>query len=236
MTRLTCRRAAVATGVIVIAVAVITLSAISILAADRSWALALEAGRAQTWLLDSKRLELRLRDAEAYQRQYLLSGDEDSHRSFVESAQRALAWVHQLRLSAEGDENRRERLSSIGTLAATRLENLQRTAAERRSHGLERAVAVAEPLAGAEILTALRFNLSWIQQEEDRRLRILNAAQGENAMRLFLASIGLATAALAGLLWLIAALVQLSRRASGHATEPANGMCWPLEQWRYRLR
>jgi CHASE3 domain sensor protein len=174
-----------------------------VLVHDRS--IATEIDRRYNQIFEARRFELLMREAEAYQREYIISGDEISLVKFREALQAVHAGLTELQSQARGDYNRVERLHSITGLAEYRIARLTRTADERATRGLEAALQLTEPYEARQLMEGLRFNLAWIQHEEEARIRALRFVKEKNTRHALAGVLGLAALALAALGWVVVA-------------------------------
>ena len=165
-----------------------------------------EIDRRYRQIFEVRRFELLMREAEAYQREYIISGDEISLAQFREALHAVQAGLTELQSRAGGDYNRVERLHSVAGLTERRIETLTRTADERAARGMAAALQVTHPREVQQLMDGLRFNLAWIQHEEEVRIRALHLAKEKDTQRALAGVLGLATFALAAIGWIMARL------------------------------
>ena len=118
-----------------------------------------------------------MREAEAYQREYILSGDEISLAMFHEAINSVGPTFNDFRFVAASDESRLDRTVAVSSLIEQHTVELLRNANERKRGETSTLVQVADAAQGRQFLEGLRFNLSWVRGEEEDRLRALHVAR-----------------------------------------------------------
>jgi PAS domain S-box-containing protein len=108
-----------------------------------------------------------LRDAEAGQRGYLLTGDESYLVPYTRSHADILASIDRLRTLAGGNVGRQLHLDAVAEASAAKLAELERSLAVRRLHGLEAAVTIVKTDRGKDAMDRVRYEMVAMRAEED---------------------------------------------------------------------
>ncbi len=148
-----------------------------------------------------------IQDAEARQRGYLLTGDEQylkPYRGVVSAERPALE-----RLSALAGDNllQQTRLEEVDRLAGIRLARLERGISIRREQGIGPAIEAVRTAEGARLMDQIRFLLSAVEAEEHRLLTQRTQAAADQAARTRWA-LALGTALLVALLIVAGVIIE----------------------------
>lgn len=186
-------------------------------AAFAALVLALRAGEAQNRVKDTllvraaaQSLTGALRDAEASQRNYLLSGDEDYLLSYGIALIAIPGHQRQLRELGSPSVARSARLDELDQLIDQKIAQLQRTLEIFDSGDREKAIEAVELSEAKQTLSAIRALVAGLNEEENRLL--LKQEQKEHRLRLLL--LGALVASIAAALWLAWLSVRDERRTA----------------------
>jgi PAS domain S-box-containing protein len=148
-----------------------------------------------------------IQDAEARQRGYLLTGDEqylEIYRGVV-SAERSA--VERLRTLAGDNLVQQARLKEVERLAGIRLTRLEQGISIRREQGIGAAIEVVRTAEGARLMDQIRFLLYALETEEHRLLTQRTQAAADQAARTRWA-LALGTALLVALLIVAGVIIE----------------------------
>ena len=160
-------------------------------------------------------LLLTLKDLEASQRAYLITGNESALQPFDRGLKDLDARIVQLRTLTQNDALQREGLAILQERIGVRTGALQQTLKARRDNGFEAAAALVASERGKRAMDAVSEQVASMRATEDSRLQPL----GETArmdFRTALISNSIATLIGLGLAWAVWWWVRREMAARGH--------------------
>jgi PAS domain S-box-containing protein len=147
-----------------------------------------------------------IQDAEARQRGYLLTGEQQTAQRYRELASVEPAEAEQLRALTRDSSAQQARLVQLDRLIDARLAQLDEGISARRNQGMEAAIAVMRVGESAHVMRGIRALLASVEAEEHRRLTQRTQAAAAQAGRTRWA-LGVGTALLVALVIFAAVII-----------------------------
>jgi methyl-accepting chemotaxis protein len=167
-----------------------------------------ELVRSEATIEDTRQLIATLVDAEAFQRNYLITGDEDFLRRYQSSATEAQAALSELERASRSSEVRSRRLATLPTQISARMNSLAEGARIRQAQGRDAAMEFVAHGTGITVMEQIRRVTDEILKEEHD---VWQATQENAANMTRLVRLGVGMGAAFGVVAVLLASLLLTR-------------------------
>jgi methyl-accepting chemotaxis protein len=189
--------------VMLIAVSITSLYGVSVLSGTTE-----ELVRSEATIEDTRELISNLVDAEAFQRNYLITGEDDYLRRYEGSAAQVQTSIDKLERASRTSDTRSRRIATLPALIESRMESLADGAKARKGQGRDAALEFVDRSGGNTQMDQIRRISDEILTEEHD---VWQATQENAASMARLVRLGVGFGATFGLLVVLLASVLLTR-------------------------